>query len=61
MHQRLRACDWTAVPSHLDAYGWALLPKLFTPAECTALAVLYDDQRIFRSRVVMARHGRETA
>jgi hypothetical protein len=30
---------------------------LLTPHECRALAALYPEDRLFRSRVVMARHG----
>jgi len=45
------------IEEHLDANGWALLPKLLTEAECTATAGLYPDDRLFRSHVVMAQHG----
>ena len=41
----------------LDAQGWAMLPGLLTPADCTAMAALYDREGLFRSRVIMARHG----
>ncbi len=54
---RAQAQDWTAVESTLDAQGCAILPGLLTPAECAALVALYPHDDIFRSRVVMARHG----
>ena len=54
---RIQAFDWPGASVHLDAHGWALIPKLLTAAECHALAGLYDDDRLFRSRVIMARHG----
>ena len=41
----------------LDRDGYAVLPALLSPVECRALAALYDDDRRFRTRVVMARHG----
>ena len=41
----------------LDAYGAAVLAGLLTAEQCGALATLYDDEDLFRSRVVMARHG----
>ena len=41
----------------LDAYGCAVLPKLLSPEECRGMAVLYPDERHFRSHVHMARHG----
>ena len=49
--------DWTAASEALDTQGWAVLPRLLTPAECEATAALYDGTARFRSTVVMARHG----
>ena len=49
--------DWTRVASELDAQGSAVLDRLVSPAECDALAALYPREDVFRSRVVMARHG----
>ncbi len=54
---RIHSFDWLGASAHLDAHGWTLIPKLLTAAECDALAGLYDDDRLFRSRVIMARHG----
>jgi hypothetical protein len=54
---RVDAYEWSRVSAHLDAHGWALLPKLLTAAECAAIASLYADGSRFRSHVVMARHG----
>lgn len=54
---RIAGLDWAAAEGELDAYGCARLPGLLTPAECEALARLYDDAHRFRSRVVMSRHG----
>jgi uncharacterized protein len=54
---RVEAVDWASVSTALDAHGWAMLGKLLTADECESLADLYDDDRRFRSHVVMARHG----
>jgi hypothetical protein len=54
---RVEALDWGRASAELDARGCATFEKLFTAAECRAIAALYDDDRCFRSRVVMARHG----
>ena len=43
--------------AELDGQGWALLPGLMAPADCDRIAESYDRDGIFRSRVVMARHG----
>jgi hypothetical protein len=57
MAKRLRAIDWTALSTDLDARGNALIPRLISPTECRAIAGLYARDALFRSRVVMARHG----
>src|SRR3954466_4934818 len=57
IHTRVDAYDWTAVERQLDNCGWAVLPALLPPDENDALHRRYDDDRLFRSRVVMAKHG----
>ena len=54
---RVEAVDWASASTHLDGYGWATLRKLLTADECQTIARLYEDDRRFRSHVVMARHG----
>lgn len=54
---RLDACDWAQFHAHLDAFGWAICPRLLAADDCAALAGLYDEDDKFRSHVVMARHG----
>ena len=49
--------DWEKVSTALDERGSAVVEGLFSPAQCRGLAGLYDDENLFRSRVVMARHG----
>jgi hypothetical protein len=52
-----QAIDWDSVAAALDAQGVATLGAILTPAECQALVRLYESPALFRSRVVMARHG----
>jgi hypothetical protein len=54
---RIAAIDWAQVSSELDAQGSALIERLLSPEECVSLAALYPHDALFRSRVVMARHG----
>src|SRR5262249_18638894 len=54
---RVAAADWASAATHLDGYGWAMLKTLLTAGECERIAALYEDDRRFRSHVVMARHG----
>jgi hypothetical protein len=53
----VKAIDWTCVSNDLDAQGSAAIENLISPAECDALAALYEVEERFRSRVVMGRHG----
>jgi hypothetical protein len=55
--ERAAALDWPAIARDLDAYGCARIAGLLTAAECESLAGLYAHTALFRSRVVMARHG----
>jgi len=54
---RVKTIDWERVSKDLDAQGSATIEGLLSPDECQALAGLYPKDEIFRSRVVMARHG----
>jgi hypothetical protein len=54
---RVAAYDWQALTAELDGFGCAILPKLFSPEECLAVAGLYPDESHFRSHIIMARHG----
>src|SRR5918999_3284314 len=54
---RVDAINWTQVTADLDAQGCAVLKGLLSPDECAALAALYPDDKNFRSRIVMGRHG----
>lgn len=54
---RVAALDWPAITARLDAAGHALTGPLLSADECAALAALYEQDALFRSRVVMARHG----
>jgi hypothetical protein len=54
---RLQSIDWARVATELDNTGCGLFPQLLTADECEALAGLYGDDKYFRSKVVMARHG----
>ena len=54
---RVDAIDWAQATADLDAQGCAVLKGLLSPEECAALAALYPDDKNFRSRIVMGRHG----
>ena len=49
--------DWRQIGEELDAQGAAILPSILSAKECSALANSYSRDELFRSRVIMARHG----
>ena len=56
--ENIESIDWERVSQDLDAHGSAVVERLLSPDDCEATARLYaKDGEIFRSRVVMARHG----
>ena len=55
--ERAGALDWERISRDLDGQGSALLEQVLSREECKSLAALYPRDELFRSRVVMARHG----
>jgi hypothetical protein len=53
----LNGRDWKALSDELDAQGWAVLDGLLPPRQCEQISGLYGCDQLFRSRVVMGRHG----
>jgi hypothetical protein len=54
---RIALLDWKSIAAELDGHGCAVIGPLITPEQCVELAACYDTPGIFRSHVVMARHG----
>jgi hypothetical protein len=54
---RVATLDWTEIGTQLDSFGCATTGALLTPHECAALSGRYDADGLYRSRVIMARHG----
>jgi hypothetical protein len=55
--ERVAALDWEALATELNAHGCAATGVLLSADECAALAQSYAGDALFRSRIVMARHG----
>jgi uncharacterized protein len=53
---RVDGADWAGIAAEVSELGGALTPRLLTPAECGALAGLYDHEGRFRSVVHMERY-----
>jgi len=48
---------WERVYRELDGEGNAVVKGLLEPDECEGVRDLYQDEKIFRSQIVMERHG----
>lgn len=48
---------WEDIENNLNAYGCAITGPLLSAEECRALVEIYREDKPFRSRVIMARHG----
>jgi hypothetical protein len=49
--------DWGAIEADLDRQGLAVTPPLLDADACASIRRWYDVDALFRTRVVMARHG----
>jgi hypothetical protein len=54
---RVAALDWADIGAQLDQFGCATTGALLSAEECAAISSRYDDDALYRSRVIMARHG----
>jgi hypothetical protein len=57
LRERIEGLAWPDLTAALDERGFAEAGPLLAGAECAELVALYDRPELFRSKVVMARHG----
>jgi hypothetical protein len=55
--ERIDAISWRQVAEDLDAEGNAIINGMLSSDECDRMRDLYQNENIFRSQVVMERHG----
>lgn len=48
---------WNEIHQDLDAEGSAVIKSILSREECDAVRSLYENEKIFRSHIVMERHG----
>lgn len=49
--------SWEQVSNDLDAEGSAIIKGILSPYECDEIRALYQERKLFRSEVIMERHG----
>jgi len=57
IQKRLAQLPWGSLAAELNQKGWATTGSLLSADECQRLIASYDDDGLFRSTVVMSRHG----
>lgn len=57
IESRISALNWDRLNATIDRQGWATTGQLLSGGECRLLAEAYENDRLYRSRVIMARHG----
>ena len=57
IQNRFAAIDWDHASADLDERGWTTTGPLLSAEERETLIAAYEKDRLFRSTVVMARHG----
>ncbi|CAG7857496.1 hypothetical protein MCAMS1_02341 [biofilm metagenome] len=55
--KKLQTISWPSIYQGLDNQGYSVIDRLLPPHLCQSLAGYYDNDHLFRSRVIMARHG----
>ena len=55
--ERVQALDWERILQDLDAQGNAVLEHPIPADECQRLSALYGQDELFRSHIIMGRHG----
>ncbi len=55
--ERIEQLHWDSLAEHLHLHSHTRTGALLTPEECKAISEQYSNETLYRSRVVMARHG----
>jgi uncharacterized protein len=55
--ERIEKLDWLEISEQLHLRGYATTGQILTSEECEIIRTHYPDESVYRSRVVMARHG----
>ena len=57
IQDRIVSLDWAVMTRDLDSFGCTIVKSVLTGEECRSFAAMYERDDIFRSTIVMARHG----
>jgi hypothetical protein len=54
---RIEAIDWSEAARTMNEEGWVIVPAILTPSEADSIASMFDEDKRFRNRIIMERHG----
>ncbi len=54
---RFYSIDWSTVEADLNENGYAIISRILDEQECNDLVSSYEDEKQYRSRIVMSRHN----
>ena len=54
---RIAELDWMSIGEQLDSRGFAIINRLLSVDECRGVRERYHEDHLYRSRVLMQRHG----
>lgn len=54
--QKIESIDWQSITEAMHENGYAIIPALLSEEQCEVLKSGYDNERLYRKTVVMARH-----
>jgi hypothetical protein len=57
LSERIAGIDWLRIEAELDERGYGAIGPLLSSDECAELVSGYGDDTVYRSKVIMARHG----
>jgi hypothetical protein len=57
LERRVRVLDWARLAAELDERGCATTGPILTADECRTLTAAYAEEGLYRSQIIMARHG----
>ncbi len=56
IQQRIDRLNWNKAADDMNNMGYAILPGVLSAGECDAFISQYDDESLYRKKVIMERH-----
>jgi hypothetical protein len=57
INEKIKTTDWQEIKLEMNEKGYAIVPKVITPANCQDLIKNFDHPGLYRKTVIMERHS----